>query len=88
MSKSFPDSSINVEMNSDQIFKRIIYEEGEYQNPLESPVYQMMMSIGNFSVSDLEKRYNACKKRNRQWFKYKKEFADLLISIFEKWPKE
>lgn len=87
MSKSFPDSSINAEMDFFQIVHRIIYEEGEYKTPLESSVYQMMTSIGEFGIADLEKRYNACESNSEQWLKYKKEFAEIIISIFKKWPK-
>jgi tryptophanyl-tRNA synthetase len=87
MSKSFPDSSINAEMDFSQIIHRIIYEEGEYETPLESPVYQMMASIGNFGIPDLNVRYKACESKNRQWLTYKKEFAEIIISIFKKWPK-
>lgn len=87
MSKSFPDSSVNAEMDFSKIVRRIVYEEGEYKAPLDNPVYQMMTSIGEFSIADLEKRYNACESRKKQWFKFKKEFAEIIISIFKKWPR-
>lgn len=85
MSKSFPDSSIDVEMSSSQIVHRIVYEEGEYKKANESPVYQMMTSVGNFSLQDLTKRYLACETKSELWIKYKKEYAEMLVSIFEKW---
>ncbi|HOV88793.1 MAG TPA: hypothetical protein PLB74_01890 [Candidatus Paceibacterota bacterium] len=88
MSKSFPDSSVNAEMNYSQVAHRIIHEEGKYKTPLMSPVYQMMTSIGEFSITDLEERYNACESNGRRWLKYKKEFAEIIISIFKKWTQK
>jgi len=87
MSKSFPDSSINAEMSTAQIAHRVIYEEGTYKIPGESPVYQMMASVGNFSIEDLTKRYIACEAKSESWVKYKKEYAEMLASIFKKWQE-
>lgn len=87
MSKSFPDSSINTEMGPAQIIHRIVHEEGGYKEPLESPVYQMITSVGNFSPKDLTERYLACEAKNKLWVKYKKEYAEMLVSIFKKWQE-
>jgi len=87
MSKSFPDSSINPEMSPAQIVHRIVYEEGEYKKANESPVYQMMSSVGNFSLKDLTKRYLACEAKSELWVKYKKAYAEMLVSIFKKWQE-
>jgi len=85
LSKSFPESSIHAGMTPDEIFHRIMYEEGEFEKANDSPVYQMMTSVGDFTLSELEKRHRACTEKEKNWKRYKEKYAQMIIEIFQKW---
>ncbi|CAG1020417.1 hypothetical protein DOJK_00320 [Patescibacteria group bacterium] len=84
MSKSFPDSSINIEMKSDEIRNRILNERTN-KIPEEDTVYQMMCLVSKFNSEELSKRYIACKEDKALWMKYKNDYIEYLIDIFKLW---
>lgn len=86
MSKSFPDSSINIEMSSDEISNRILNERTNIL-PEEDTVYQMMCLVSTFNSEELASRYVACKENNKRWRKYKEEYIEYLLDIFKLWEK-
>ncbi|OGM26645.1 hypothetical protein A3D00_01075 [Candidatus Woesebacteria bacterium RIFCSPHIGHO2_02_FULL_38_9] len=85
MSKSFPDSTISVEMSKAQIYKRIMEGEGVYKMPESNVVFQMMSHIGNYNLSELQKIYQECKLKSKKWFNYKEIYVEKLIDIFKLW---
>lgn len=87
MSKSFPKSSINVNMKPDEIRNKIIYGERNYDKPENNVVYQMMASISYYSPEELKKLYNLCLSRGLEWEIAKKDYAKVLIKICAKWGK-
>lgn len=86
-SKSFPDSSINADSGSDDINKKILYQEGDYKNPEDNVVYQMIAWIWNYKLEDYRNVYEACRKWWSRRVKYKKEFVEYLIDILNKWER-
>lgn len=85
MSKSIPGSAITVETPEKQIINLILNCEGEYQNPLDSVVYQMMCSASFYSIQELNSLYTICAERKDDWRKAKLEYADVIIDICKKW---
>ena len=87
MSKSFPKSSINVNMSPKEIRNKIIYGEGEYDKPENNVVYQMMSSVSYYSPEKLKKLYTLCLNRDPEWERAKEEYAEILIKICAKWKE-
>lgn len=85
MSKSFPKSSINVNMKSRDIKNRIIYGEGKYDKPENNVVYQMMASVSYYTPEEIKRLYELCLKGGSKWEKAKKDYAEILIKICSKW---
>jgi len=85
MSKSFPDSGITVDMSHDNIKKRIMEGEGEFDMPENNVVYQMMAAVSNLDAKQLHRNYNLCIEHGSAWVKAKEEYVDLLIDICSKW---
>lgn len=84
-SKSFPESSINVESSPEDIIDKIMNKEWTYTDPEDSVVFQMMREISNYTLDEFKVIYNNCKEKNNEWTKNKKEFADYLISLLQLW---
>ena len=87
MSKSFPKSSINVNMKPNEIRKKIIYGEGKYDKPENNVVYQMMTCVGYYSPKELKRLYGLCLNKKPGWKIAKKNYAEMLIKICSKWKK-
>ncbi|MNM49214.1 tryptophanyl-tRNA synthetase [compost metagenome] len=87
MSKSIKGSGITVEMSEDEIMDLIMNREGEYCNPWDSVVYQMMCSVSYYNSSELENLEKKCALKSTEWQKAKRDYAEVLIEICKKWPK-
>ncbi len=87
MSKSFPKSSINVNMKPEEIRNKIIYGEGKYDKPENNVVYQMMASVSYYTAEEIKRLYNLCLNGGSEWEEAKRDYADVLIKIFSKWKK-
>ena len=85
MSKSFPESSINTETSKDEIIERLMNGEGDYVNPYDNVVFQIMTQVGGYSTQELKERFVACKEKNQKWIMYKKECAERISEIFSLW---
>lgn len=87
MSKSFPKSSINVNMKPKEIRDKIIHGEGKSDKPENNVVYQMMASVSYYSAKKIKKLYNLCLKGDSDWEEAKRDYADVLIKICSKWKE-
>ena len=87
MSKSFPKSSINVNMKPNEIRDRIMYGEGRYDKPENNVVYQMMSSVSFYSPKELKELYHLCLNKDSEWENAKKNYAKMLIKICAKWKE-
>ena len=85
MSKSFPQSGITVDMSSDEISRRILEGEGNYDRPENNVVYQMMAAASNLSSEQLRDNYDACLEKSSRWNKAKIDYVDMLVNICAKW---
>jgi tryptophanyl-tRNA synthetase len=87
MSKSFPKSSINVNMEPDEIRNKIMYGEGKYDKPENNVVYQMMASVSYYTPKELKKLYSLCLNKSSEWETAKRDYAEMLIKICKKWKR-
>ena len=85
MSKSIPESSITVDMPFEQMYDIILNQEGDYDSPMDSVVYQMMCAVSYYSPDELDKLYNICKEKSEKWRESKKQYVDMLFGICKKW---
>lgn len=85
MSKSFPKSSISVNMKPQEIMNKIIYGEGKYDKPENNVVYQMMTSVSFYTAKEIKELYDLCLDGGQSWKNAKKEYAEVLIKICSKW---
>ncbi len=87
MSKSFPLSGINVNMKPEEIRKKIIHGEGNYDSPENNVIYQMMVSASFYTPEEIKQKYNSCLNGGKKWETEKEEYAEMLIKICSKWKK-
>ena len=87
MSKSFPKSSVNVNMKPEEIKNKIIHGEGKYDKPENNVVYQMMASISYYNAEEVKRLYDLCLNGGFDWEKAKEDYAEVLIKIYSKWKK-
>ena len=85
MSKSIPESSITVDMSFDQMLDIILNHEGDYDSPMDSVVYQMMCAVSYYSPDELDKLYDICNEKGKEWQESKKQYVDMLFGICKKW---
>lgn len=85
MSKSIPESSITVDMPYEKIYDMIVNQEGDYENPIDSVVYQMMCAVSYYSPKELDVLYEKCKQKDEEWIESKKQYVNMLFDICSKW---
>lgn len=85
MSKSIPESSITVDMSYNQMKDLIINCEGDFKNPEESVVYQMMCAVSYYSTNELNDLFEICLKNDKEWRKVKEKYVDMLYEICKTW---
>jgi tryptophanyl-tRNA synthetase len=86
MSKSFPDSSLRVDMASEDIISRILHEPPS-DIPENDIVYQLMASASYYSPKELKQKYLAFLKGGKSWMDAKINYAQMLANICSKWKK-
>lgn len=85
MSKSIPESSITVNMSYEKMYDMIMNQEGDYESPMDSVVYQMMSAVSYYSPDDLDELYEICKLKGEKWKESKKQYVNMLFEICNKW---
>ena len=85
MSKSFPDSSIDVNTSTDKIMHLFFEKEGHHQSPFENVIFQMMQTVSTLDSHQLEERFIACQEKALNWKKQKVEYISYLEHIFDLW---
>ncbi len=85
MSKSFPESSITVDMKFEEILQRI--ESGEVVTgiPETNVVYQMIASASQYSQEVIEEARRECIKQSYLWKAIKTKYAKHLYEICQHW---
>lgn len=85
MSKSIPESSITVNMSYEKMYDMIMNQEGDYESPMDSVVYQMMCAVSYYSPDDLDELYEICRQKGEKWQESKKQYVSMLFEICNKW---
>ena len=85
MSKSIPESSITVNMPYEDMLKMIIEQEGEYNEPSDSVVYQMMCAVSYYTIEELVELYSICEYGKDAWKNAKIEYSKMLYDICSAW---
>ncbi len=84
-SKSFEDSSINAESSENDIINKIMNCQGSCSRPEENIVFQMMVWIWGYSLSEIDSIYHNCQSWDVNWDTDRKFFSERLITLFQKW---
>lgn len=84
MSKSFPESSINIEDSNYAIKKKIINDDFLLEDNSTVTV-QLMKAVGNYTEEELEKLTHIMQTDLKGWEKEKEKFSEKLIFIKENW---
>lgn len=85
MSKSFPESSITVDMTPSEILDRIMTGETVTAIPETNVVYQMIASASQYSEEAIEEAHRECMKQSKLWNAIKTEYAKHLHEICQHW---
>lgn len=85
MSKSIPESSINVGMSYEKMYDMVMNEEGKYTNPMDSVVYQMMCAVSYFTPNELDELYEICLSNKGEWRRKKEKYVETLYDICKTW---
>lgn len=85
MSKSLPDSVIDVTMDREAIRTRIVEFEDEYDDPSESSVFQMMALASTYSPQKFDELHDWCAEGDERWERARSEYADHVADLAEKW---
>lgn len=85
MSKSIPGSSITVDMPYEKMYNLIMHQEGDYESPMDSVVYQMMSAVSNYSPDELDTLYKIFNSRGDKCIQAKKRYVNHLYEICRQW---
>ena len=84
MSKSFPESSLNIEDSEETIAQKII-NDTYLLNDNSTVTIQLMKAIGNYKKSEIDNFIQLMKYNSNKWIKEKERFISKLIVVKEKW---
>lgn len=85
MSKSLPDSVVDVTMDRETIRRRVVSFDDEYDRPAESSVFQMMALASTYSPQKLDAMRERCAAGGETWERARAEYADHVADLAEKW---
>lgn len=88
MSKSFLESSLNVEDSSEKVENLIVNSKSNSIDPSGNVVFQMMSLIGNYSFEELAERRRAYLLNQTKWEDYKKEYVKIISNINNVWTQK
>lgn len=88
MGKSLEGSGIDVDMSLEEVTQHLIDGEGEYRNPEESVVFQMISSTSLYSGDEILQARDLCQQGGEAWAQAKRAYAQHLHEILSKWPKQ
>ena len=85
MSKSIRESTISVDMPAETIRSLILEQPDDFNNPSDSVVFQLMSSVSFYDSEELTKLYQYCEEKGNEWFRAKKDYAEMLVEICQLW---
>lgn len=84
MSKSFPESSLNIEDSEETIAQKII-NDTYLLNDNSTVTIQLMKAIGNYKKSEIDNFINLMEYNSNKWIKEKEKFIRKLVVVKENW---
>lgn len=87
MSKSFPGSGIDLEMEADEIRERIVESPDTATGPLDCPVVQMLLALSSIDDKQLATAIAARSYDASQWRLWKLQLADEVIEMGRIWKE-
>lgn len=88
MSKSFPDSGVDLEMTPDDIQRRIVDDPDPIDSPAGSSLVQMLESLSSVSLAELHQALAARQHGVNEWQTWRARLADELIHMQRLWKEE
>lgn len=85
MSKSFPESSITVDMNVSSILDRVMSGETVTGFPETNVVFQMISMASKYSPEQIEEARRECAAQSRLWIAIKQDYAKHLHELCQLW---
>lgn len=85
MSKSIPESVVDVSMRPEEIRRHVVEFEDEYERPEDSTVYRMMSLASTYSPEELERMRSRCAEGGQAWQEAREQYADQLVEISKAW---
>lgn len=85
MSKSIPESVVNLDMDAETIRERIVEFEDSYDRPAESSVFRMMCLASAYSPDEIERMHERCVRGGEAWASAREEYADHVIEFAGLW---
>lgn len=83
MSKSIPESSVNLGDSEKDIYRKIV----DCENEDEKVILQMIQLVSDWDVSKINQAGSAMKQNSVEWKNIKKEYAEYYINIKRTWEK-
>jgi len=85
MSKSIPESVVDLTMSAEMIRERIVGFEDTYHRSAESSVFQMMCLASAYSPEKIERMHERCAEGGETWTSARAEYADHIVEFAELW---
>lgn len=83
MSKSIPESSINLDDSLEDLERKILR-----CNPKdEKIILQMINLVSDWDLGKINKTNMAFKEMNKEWIKFKKEYLEYFIDLKKTWEE-
>lgn len=81
MSKSIPESSINIDDSPEELEKKILWCKSKD----ERIIFQMINLVSDWDLEKIKRAGVAFKKRSNEWFKFKKEYLQYFLVLKKVW---
>jgi tryptophanyl-tRNA synthetase len=85
MAKTIPGSGITMDMAPDRI-RRLVRDAERREDPVESPIFQMMALVSEYGPDRLAELERACRSGGEDWDAAVAEYADWLADLSRAWP--
>lgn len=83
MSKSIPESSINLDDSPEELERKILKCDPKD----EKIILQMINLVSDWNLEKVNRAHRAFRNNTAKWLKFKKEYLEYFISLKEAWVK-
>jgi tryptophanyl-tRNA synthetase len=85
MAKTIPGTGVTMDMAPDRI-RRLVRNAERREDPIESPVYQMLCLVSEYGPERLAELERTCRAGGEDWDAAVAEYADWLAALSRAWP--